>query len=110
MTRQEILLYTDDEIAEEIAALIKKRRIRLGITQADMAKRTGISQPSYVNYEKTGQISFVRFLKIVRQLGILGDIGFEILNAESLERLGAEEYVKAKKSSERSRASKPSKA
>ncbi|MBD3807477.1 MAG: helix-turn-helix transcriptional regulator [Epsilonproteobacteria bacterium] len=106
MTRQEILLYTDDEIAEEIAELIKQRRIRLGITQAEMAKRTGISQPSYVNYEKTGQISLVRFFKILRQLGMLGDVGFEILNAESLDRLGAEEYLKAKKTKERSRASK----
>lgn len=105
MTRQELLLYTDDEIAQEISELIKRRRIRLKITQADMAKRTGISQPSYVNFEKTGKISLVRFFKILRQLGMLGDVGFEILNAESLERLGAEEYVKAKKSRQRSRAS-----
>lgn len=106
MTRQELLLYTDDEIAEEIAELIRQRRIRLGITQADMAKRTGISQPSYVNFEKTGKIALVRFFKILRQIGMLGDVGFEILNAESLERLGAEEYVKAKNSKERIRASR----
>jgi len=103
MTKQELLLYTEDEIAFEVAAIIKKRRIRLKMTQKELAAKANIALPTYIIFEKTGKISFERMLKVLRHLNLLGDVVMKILNAESLEALGVDEYVRAIKGKDKQR-------
>jgi len=103
MTKQELLLYTEEEITYEIASVIKQRRIRLNMTQKELASKANIALPTYIVFEKTGKISLERMLKILRHVNLLGSVVMQILNAESLESLGVDEYIKAKESKEKKR-------
>jgi len=103
MTKQELLLYTEEEITFEVATLIKQRRIRLNMTQKELAEKTNIALPTYIVFEKTGKISFERMLKVLRHVNLLGNVVMQILESESLESLGIDEYIKAKKSKEKQR-------
>ena len=87
MTSQELLFLTPEEVAVEIAKQIKEHRIHLGYKQVDFAKRMGIPYPTYQLFERTGKISFVRFLTILAAVGKKGLI-FEGLEMEEVETLG----------------------
>ena len=64
---------TPNEIAKQIAARVKARRLELNLTQEGIAARAGIKFATYRRFEQTGEIS----LK-----GLLLQIGFA-LNALS---------------------------
>jgi len=74
MTQQEMLLYTEEEIASEIAHRASKLRINLNMTQKEFATKAGISFATYRKFEQTGQTSFITFLKILRHLGELKEV------------------------------------
>jgi len=103
MTKQELLLYTEEEITFEVATLIKQRRIRLNMTQKELAEKTNIALPTYIVFEKTGKISFERMLKILRHVNLLGSVVMKILEAENLESLGLDEYINAEKIKDKQR-------
>lgn len=103
MTKQELLLYTEDEIASEVATIVKQRRIRLKMTQKELSAKANIALPTYISFEKTGKISFERMLKVLRHLNLLGDVVMNILNSESLEALGVDEYIRATKNKDKQR-------
>jgi len=103
MTKQELLLYTEEEITYEIASVIKQRRIRLNMTQKELAMKANIALPTYIAFEKTGKISLERMLKILRHMNLLGSVVMQILESESLESLGIDEYVKAQKTKNKQR-------
>lgn len=103
MTKQEVLLYTEEELSQEIGELIKARRIRLNMRQKDLANKAGIALPTYIVFESTGKISLVRLLKVLRHVGLLGDVVSDILNSESIDSLGAENYIKTQVAREKSR-------
>ena len=52
------------EIAKDIAVREKKKRRSLGLTQAELSSRAGMSLASLKRFEQTGEISFVSLLKI----------------------------------------------
>ena len=58
------------EIQKEIARKEKQRRKADGISQAEMARRTGMSLSSVRRFEQTGEISFSSLIKIA---GVLYD-------------------------------------
>ncbi|PID48359.1 MAG: hypothetical protein CR967_00240 [Proteobacteria bacterium] len=61
---------TDDEIALVLAIRAKKLRISQNKKQKDFAKNAKLSSPStYSNYEQTGRISMVNFIKVLREFG-----------------------------------------
>ena len=103
MTKQELLLYTEEEITYEIASVIKQRRIRLNMTQKELASKANIALPTYIAFEKTGKISLERMLKILRHVNLLGSVVMQILESESLESLGIDEYIKAQKTQNKQR-------
>lgn len=61
------------DVAQEIAIREKKLRKKLNYTQAQLAKKSGISLGSLQRFEQTGEISFQSLLKIAKMLDALAD-------------------------------------
>ncbi|MDB6093313.1 MAG: family transcriptional regulator [Verrucomicrobia bacterium] len=59
------------EVALELAARVRGRRLQRGWTQAEISRRAGIREPTYVVFERTGKISLIRLLKIFDLLGLM---------------------------------------
>jgi transcriptional regulator with XRE-family HTH domain len=84
---------SDSEIALQLAARVKARRLRRVWTQAEMSQRAGIKVPTYIHFERTGQISLLRLLKILNILDLLPE--FErIGQAEDLHGLTLDDVVR----------------
>jgi len=84
---------SDPEIARELADRVRTRRLRRVWTQAEMAQRAGIKVPTYIHFERTGQISLLRLLKILGVLDLLPE--FErIGQTEDLHGLTLDDVVK----------------
>lgn len=67
MTR--IQLYDSAEIARALAARVRAERLRQELTQASLAKRSGVSLPTIQRYERTGQTTVENLLKLCHALG-----------------------------------------
>ena len=81
------------ELANELAARIRARRLRRGWTQTEIARRAGLKEPTYVLFERTGRISLLRLLKILEVLELSGE--FEKIGAqEDLHGLTLDDIVK----------------
>ena len=103
MTPQELLLYTEEEIAQQLAEMATRERIKQNITQKSFAEKAGIPFATYRKFEQTGKISLQGFLKVLRHLGILKELT-AMIDRDSIEKLGADEFVKLNKIKERKRA------
>jgi transcriptional regulator with XRE-family HTH domain len=99
-------MLSDDEVAIELAGQAKEKRLDLNITQKDFAKQVGMSHLSYVEFESSGKTSSIKLIKILRRLQILGDMMMAVVNRNSLDNLGVEEYYKKSISVKRMRARK----
>ena len=53
---------------------LRARRLRQGLTQAGLAKRSGVSLPTLRKFEQRGLISLESFLKLLMALGSLEDV------------------------------------
>lgn len=102
MTPQEFLLFTEEEIAEDLGERASKLRIRLNMTQKEFATKAGISFATYRKFEQTGQTSIVTFLKILRYLGVLKDIS-DLMSMDDVQKYGINEYMKLSSIKERKR-------
>jgi transcriptional regulator with XRE-family HTH domain len=67
-------LKTHAEIARELARRVRKRRLYRGWTQEELARRAGIKTPTYVHFERTGQIAVARLIRIFGVLDLLAEI------------------------------------
>lgn len=61
------------DILEDIASKHKKMRKKQGLSQQELANRSGISLGSIKRFETTGQISFESLLKSAQILNCLED-------------------------------------
>ncbi len=52
------------EVAKDIAARVKQRRLELNLTQGGLALRSDIKLPTYRHFEQTGEISLSALLRI----------------------------------------------
>jgi len=64
---------TPMDVMQEIKTRFKARRKQLGLTQTDLAARSGVSLGSLKRFERTGQISLESLLKLALVLECLGD-------------------------------------
>lgn len=71
---------TPNEIAKQIAAKVKARRLELNLTQEGIAARAGIKFATYRRFEQTGEISLKGLLQIGFALKALSD--FDALFAQ----------------------------
>lgn len=71
---------TPNEIAKQIAAKVKARRLELNLTQEGIAARAGIKFATYRRFEQTGEISLKGLLQIGFALNTLSD--FDALFAQ----------------------------
>ena len=69
-----VSLKSPPEVAIELARRVRFHRLRRGWAQAEMARRAGVKKPTYVVFERYGQISLLRLLKILDVLGLLNEI------------------------------------
>jgi len=66
---------TDEEILLVLAYRAKKLRVSENIKQSTFSKKAQLSSPStYSNFEQTGKVSLLNFIKIVRAFGRLSEV------------------------------------
>jgi transcriptional regulator with XRE-family HTH domain len=68
------------DVAMQIAARVKARRLELNLTQEGLAKRAGLKFATYRRFEQTGEISLRGLLQIGFALNSLSD--FDALFAQ----------------------------
>ncbi len=66
---------TDEEILLVLAHRAKKLRVSENIKQSTFSKNAQLSSPStYSNFEQTGKVSLLNFIKIIRAFGRLNEL------------------------------------
>jgi len=75
LTDANFSLLTDEEIALILAHRSKKIRILNNQKQKEFAKSANLSAVStYSNFEQTGKISLINFIKVLRNFGRLSEV------------------------------------
>ena len=73
------LFETPTSVALAVAARATQRRTSMRLTQAELARKAGLSLATYRRFEQTGQIAFSGLLQIAFALNCLSD--FKVLFA-----------------------------
>ena len=74
-TEASFSILTDEEILLVLAHRSKKLRIANNIKQKQFSKNANLSSPTtYSNFEQTGKVSLINFIKIVRSFGRLHEL------------------------------------
>ena len=66
-------ILTPDDVAKQIAARVKARRLELNLTQEGIAARAGLKFATYRRFEQTGEISLKGLLQIGFALNALSE-------------------------------------
>lgn len=86
---------TDEEISLVLAHRAKKLRIENNLKQKEFSKSANLSSPTtYSNFEQTGKVSLINFIRIVRNFGktaeleglLKGNISSVIDNAQNIKK------------------------
>lgn len=64
---------TPNEVARQLAARVKKRRLELDLTQEGLSARAGLKFATYRRFEQTGEISLKGLLQVAFALNALSD-------------------------------------
>ena len=67
-------LLTSSAVQTKLKEQLRERRLAIGLTQAGLAERSGVSLPTLRKFEQKGQISLESFLKLLQILDGLEDI------------------------------------
>jgi transcriptional regulator with XRE-family HTH domain len=62
--------------AAGLAESARQVRLGLNLTQAEVARDIGVSIGTYKKFERSGEISLMKFLEVLRVLGRLRDVPF----------------------------------
>lgn len=89
-----IALMRPNEVMIELGSRLQQHRLKQNISQADLAKRLGVSVPTISNLENGKNTSFETFVNVVFALGLQNELQdlFKqpTLTIAELERLSAE--------------------
>ena len=80
-----VSLKSPNDVLEDVRDRFKRRRLALNLTQAGLAKRSGVALGSLKRFETTGLVAFDSLLKLALVLDCLGD--FDGLAADDLQSL-----------------------
>ena len=80
-----VSLKSPTDVLEEVRDRFKGRRLALNLTQAGLAKRSGVALGSLKRFETTGLVAFDSLLKLAIVLDCLGD--FDRLAADDAQSL-----------------------
>lgn len=69
-----VTIGSPQEIAAELARRVRTRRLDRGWTQAEMAARANVALDTLKKFERTGQISLVRLVRLTVALGTLREM------------------------------------
>lgn len=69
----ELTLNTPASEAQALVKRVKKRRLALHLTQAELAKMAGVPLSTYRRFEQTAQISLHGLLSVASALNALND-------------------------------------
>ena len=64
-------LKTESDVLRRVADLLRDHRSALGLRQADLAERSGVAIATLRRFERTGQIGFLGFAKLLVTLGLV---------------------------------------
>lgn len=92
------------EIASELALRLRARRLARGWSQAEMAERAGLKQGTYVLFERTGRVSYLRLIKILDVLGLVDEVD-RIGRTEDLSQVSLDELIQPQRQRGRRRQS-----
>lgn len=73
MDKLPLQLNNVEEVAQRLADRVRGERLRQELTQATLAKRSGVSLPTVQRYERTGQATVESLLKLCYALGRLDE-------------------------------------
>jgi transcriptional regulator with XRE-family HTH domain len=93
-----------NQTARRLADAVRQARLGQNMTQAMLAEYIGVSLPTYKKFEKTGEISLMKFLHVLRVLGRSQDVTFIALNEP---RTPEESRQRQRKRARRTRTAKP---
>ena len=99
-------LKTSAEVARDLAARLRQRRLNRGWTQEELAARAGLKAPTYVLFERSGRISLARLLKVLEVLDLLEDFD-RIGRGEDLAGLTLDQITRPERRRGRRRADSP---
>ncbi len=92
-------LLNPSDVAAQIAARVKARRLELNLTQEGLSARAGVKFATYRRFEQTGEMSLRGLLQVGFALNALSD--FDVLFAQkqymSLDDVLNEQYVTRKR-------------
>lgn len=97
-----VTIDTPSEIQDRVRAAARDRRIALGLTQADLADRSGVPLATLKRFEQTGQISLASLMSLADALDALSGFGalfpaVEAVRLEDLERPAKRHRVRKRK-------------
>lgn len=69
-----ISLITMPKAQKQLAEALRRRRLSMRLTQAGLAKRSGVPLPTLRKFEQKGMISLESFLKILLVVGGINDV------------------------------------
>lgn len=68
-----VSVLTEQKVISDLILRFKKRRKEAGLTQKELASRSGVSYGSIRRFELSGDISFASLLKLASVVGCLSD-------------------------------------
>jgi transcriptional regulator with XRE-family HTH domain len=66
-----ITLKTEADVLLEVSAALRTHRLALGLRQIDLAEKSGIAVDTLRRFERTGNIGFIGFAKLLVSLGLV---------------------------------------
>lgn len=95
---------TPSEMQDRVRAAARDRRLALGLTQSDLAARSGVALATLKRFEQTGQISLASLLALADALDALAGFGalfpaVEATRLGDLDKPAARQRVRKRKGS-----------
>lgn len=69
-----VTLFSPPEVSKTLALRLRARRLDRGWTQAELAERSNVAVDTLKKFERTGQISLVRMVRLTMALGCVDEV------------------------------------